>query len=99
MCEECPVCSAQMKEHIDTIDWGGPICEHVATCPNGCYSYEYLYGYTSVHVADSQFGWGYSDDRQAVKAQTDAIDVAIEAVRLARGIPSEDKTGRPQESR
>ena len=99
MSEECPVCSAPMRVYTETIDWSGPICEQGEICPNGCYSYEFAYGYTSVHVADAQFGWSYTDDRQVVKAQTDAIDAAIEAVRLARGIPSEDKTQRPQEPR
>jgi hypothetical protein len=30
-----------------------------------------------------QFGWGYSDDRQVMTAETDAIDTACEAARRA----------------
>jgi hypothetical protein len=88
MTEDCPVCSSQMTEHIDTIDWGGPICEHVATCPNGCYSYEFSYGYTTVFVNVRghrlQFGWGYSDDKELLRAETDAIDTVCAAARAAR---------------
>jgi hypothetical protein len=90
--DECPVCGTTTKEQIDTIDWGGPICEHYVTCPNGCYSYEYAYGCTSIYVGDLRFGWSYSDDKQVVKAETDAMDAAIEAAR-------ENQTRRSQEPR
>lgn len=111
--DECPVCYAPLKVQIETIDWMGPICEHYEICPNGCYTYEFAYGYTNVFVTvrehHLQFGWGYSDKREDTKAETDAIDVACEAARRAqledywnlRGInnQNENQAGRSQESR
>ena len=85
--EECPVCYAKMKVEISAIDWMGPICEHYETCPNGCYAYEFAYGSTNVYVTvrdhHIMFGWHYSDDQQALRAESDAIDVACEAARRA----------------
>lgn len=81
MPDECPICDTQMKVYIDKIDWGGPICENYETCPNGCYAYEYAYGYTTVHVGDKQFGWTYSTDKEAVHAEQAAVEAAIEAAR------------------
>jgi hypothetical protein len=86
--DECPVCYAKMKVSTYTLDWMGPISEHYELCPNKCYSYEYSYGYTSVFVNVRghalQFGWGYSDDRETLRAESDAIDVACEAARRAQ---------------
>src|SRR5271168_1131813 len=98
--EECPVCSAEMTEYIDHIDWMGPIAEHYAVCPNKCYSYEYAYGYTTVQIDlaghNLMFGWSYSDDHQDVQAETEAIDVVCA---LARSISQDaDKVRRSQES-
>jgi hypothetical protein len=81
MSDECPVCRAPIKEQIDTIDWGGPICEHYAICPNGCYSYEFAYGNTIVLVGDKQFGWTYSTDKETLHAEQAAVEAAIEAAR------------------
>jgi hypothetical protein len=92
MCEECPVCSAQTREQIDTIDWGGPICEHYVTCPNKCYSYEFAYGYTTILVGDKQFGWTYSTDKETLRAEQAAMDAAIETAR-------ENQARRSQEPR
>jgi hypothetical protein len=79
--EDCPICSTPLKEYIDTIDWGGPIAEHYAACPNKCYSYEYAYGYTTVLVGDKQFGWTYSTDKETLQAEQAAVDAAIETAR------------------
>lgn len=98
MTDQCSVCGTEMKEYVETIDWGGPICEHVATCPNGCYSYEFSYGYTTIHVGDLRFGWSYSDDKETVKAQTDAIDAACTAARQLKD-QNEGQAQRPQEPR
>jgi hypothetical protein len=105
---ECPVCYTEMKEQIETIDWGGPICEHYENCPNDCYLYEFSYGYTTVFVNirdhHLQFGWGYNDDRGTLYAEQDAINVVIAAAQRAQledywKIVNENKAGRPQESR
>jgi hypothetical protein len=88
MSDECPVCRSPIKEQIDTIDWGGPICEHYAICPNGCYSYEFAYGDTTIYIGELRFGWSYSDDKQVIKTQTDAVEAAIEAARLKVKTPN-----------
>ena len=103
--EECPVCYTKLKVETAAIDWG-TICEHYETCPNGCYSYEFAYGYTTVFVNirkhHLQFGWGYSDDKNDVLVETDAIDTACEAARRAQledywsiSHQHEGKAGRP----
>jgi hypothetical protein len=88
--DECPVCRAPFKEYMDTVDWGGPIAEHYQICPNGCYSYEFAYGYTTVLVKGAQFGWTYETDAAARQAEIAAMEVAIEAAR-------ENQARRPQE--
>ena len=98
--ERCPICNAEMTEYIDYIDWMGPIAEHYAACPNKCYACEYAYGYTTIQVDlgghNIMFGWSYSEGRDAVQAETDAIDVVCA---LARSIKQQDENqvGRPQE--
>ena len=90
----CPICSTEMKEYIDYIDvynGMGPICEHYATCPNKCYSYEFAYGYTTVCVGEAQFGWAYDTDKETMEADQAAADAAIEAAR------NENQARRPQE--
>lgn len=95
--EECPVCGREMTVETETIDWGGPICEQYSACPGGCYTYEFSYGYTTVYVSVAghrlRFGWGYSDGKDAVRAETDAVETACEAARSIIG--NEDKAGRP----
>src|SRR5271168_1258990 len=85
--EDCPVCSTELREQHATLD-EGTISEHYAVCPKGCYSYEYSYGYTTVQVTirghNLMFGWSYSDDKQTTRAESDAINTALEAARHAQ---------------
>ena len=86
--DPCPVCATQMTEYHDVIDvynGMGPTSEHYLTCPNKCYAYEYAYGNTSIHVTirgqHILFGFSYADDSETVRAEDDAVNIAIDAAR------------------
>lgn len=90
MSDLCPICSTKMTEYHDMIDvynGQGPTSEHYLNCPNKCYSYEYAYGGTNIHVMirgqHILFGYSYSDDPATVRAEGDAVNIAIEAAKSA----------------
>ena len=60
MTPKCPVCGKDLAGvYLDSIE--GVVCEQGYRCPDGCYSYEYAYGNTTVVIDDEEIHGHYTE--------------------------------------
>jgi len=71
----CPICKAHMKE--DTDIYNGSVHENYVDCPNGCYSYAFCTGSTSIRVGRVEVQYHYTDDEKTREGIDAVLNLAL----------------------
>ncbi len=58
--DKCHVCGAAIVPDRDYMDH--VLMEEHVECPNGCYAYDYVTGYTEIVVGDFLWSYSYRDE-------------------------------------
>lgn len=76
--DTCPICGAVMTEYSDVLD-GWCTMEESSVCLNGCYSYEYLTGRTTIIVSGKSFTFNFRTPVKEVEQIQKQINDVITA--------------------
>src|ERR1700731_3054334 len=77
----CPICGQKMKHEYYLVN-EGTVGESSDECPDGHYTYEFLYGHSIVRICGVTWMFGYDEPFQDRKDRTDAITLVIERNRF-----------------
>jgi|SRR5208282_2678569 len=94
MAEECPICDTPLDTKRDVED-GHRLLEEYATCPNGCFNYEFAYGSTRqdyiIHSQRITFFGHYTDhENDNLRYFTGQVEAIVLVRELAREVYLED---------
>jgi hypothetical protein len=85
MTQKCPVCGKDLKEtYRDCIE--GALCELTEECPDGCYSYDFAYGGTTVVIDGEEVYGHYTDYPDQFHARLERQKALVASAKKKRGL-------------